>query len=134
MSVLPTIDEAFDEAVELTSKDSFAEPKTEEKAPTKELETKPEKEVEEEGEDKAETEEEAFAEKPDLSGKTPEELEEVYKSWQKSYTQKRQEEKKALKEMETRLKELEAQVPKYEEDPALMTPQELQEWTLAQAR
>jgi hypothetical protein len=134
MSDLPTIDEAFDEAVELTSKDSFAEPKTEEKAPTKELETKPEKEVEEEGEDKAETEEEAFAEKPDLSGKTPEELEEVYKSWQKSYTQKRQEEKKALKEMETRLKELEAQVPKYEEDPALMTPQELQEWTLAQAR
>jgi len=134
MSDLPSIDEAFDEAVALTSKESLAEePEVEEEAPTEESEIEPEKEVKEEAEDKAEPEaEETFADKPDLSKLTPEQMEDIYKNWQKTYTQKRQAEKQALKEMEARIQELATKVP--DKDPYQMTPQELQEWTLSQAR
>jgi hypothetical protein len=136
MPDLPSIDEAFDEAVALTSEDSLAEePEIKEEAPNEESETKPTEEVEEEAEDKAESEEEeSFADKPDLSKLTPEQMEETYKNWQKAYTQKRQAEKQALKEMEARLEELKTQIPQQEKHPSQMTPQELQEWTLAQAR
>jgi hypothetical protein len=107
MSDLPTIDQAFDEAVALTIKEESPEDDdSKEEAPEAESETKPEpeaEEVKEEEADKAEPEEEAFADKPDLSGKTPEELEEIYKNWQKSYTQTRQAEKAREKEMAEKL-------------------------------
>lgn len=140
MNDLPSIDEAFEEAVELTSKDSLAEePEVKEEAPTEESETKPKKEVKEEAEDKAETEtEETFADKPDLEKMTPQELEETYKNWQKAYTQKRQAEKARDKEREEAIasmqKELEQLKSQGTKDPSQMTPQEFQEWNLAQAR
>lgn len=61
-------------------------------------------------------EEESFAPKGELKGRTAEELEEVYQSWNKAYTQKRQSETAELKELreakeqlEQRLKGLEGQ-------------------------
>jgi len=135
MNDLPTIDEAFDEAVALTSKESPEGDDYKEEAPEKESETKPEpkaEEVKEEEAEKAEPEEESFADKPDLEGKTPEELEEVYKNWQKSYTQTRQAEKAREKEMaeklakyEQTLNQFKAQVP--EKPIGQMSPQELQQ-------
>ena len=44
-----------------------------------------------------------------MSGKTPEELEEIYKNWQRAYTKKRQAEKAELEEYRKRLEELEKQ-------------------------
>lgn len=58
-------------------------------------------------EPKEEPQEETFAEKPDLAGKTPEELEEIYQNWQKAYTAKRQKETKELKEYQAKIAELE---------------------------
>lgn len=58
--------------------------------------------------------EETFADKGDLTGKTPEQLEEIYKNWQRSYTEKRQKETQRLKDLEAKLSELEkrpAQAP-----------------------
>lgn len=57
-----------------------------------------------------ETETEAikpFAEKPELKGRTPEELDAIYDDWQKKYTQTRQQEKAELKELRTRLAAIE---------------------------
>lgn len=51
--------------------------------------------------------EETFAEKGELAGKTPEQLEEIYKNWQRSYTEKRQKETQKLKELEAKLAQLE---------------------------
>lgn len=59
-------------------------------------------------EPKEETQEETFAEKPELKGKTPEQLEEIYQNWQKAYTAKRQKESQELKEYQRKLAELEA--------------------------
>lgn len=136
MNDLPSIDEAFNEAVALTSEESFAEdPEVEEETPTEESETKPTEEVKEDKAEKVEPEtEENFADKPDLSGRTPEELEEVYKGWQKAYTQKRQAEKEEMQKLQTRLSELESKAPKFEKPVSQMTPQEFQDFTLAQAR
>lgn len=58
-------------------------------------------------EPKEEPQTETFAEKPELSGKTPEQLEEIYQNWQKAYTAKRQKETKELKEYQAKLAELE---------------------------
>lgn len=138
MSDLPTIDEAFDEAVELTSKESLAEePEVKEEAPTEESEIEPEKEVKEEAEDKVELEaEETFADKPDLSKFTPEQMEDIYKNWQKSYTQKRQAERARDKEREETIANMQKELEQFksQKDPSQMTPQEFQEWTLSQAR
>lgn len=103
MSDLPTIDQAFQEAVELTSKESPENADPEVETP----EAEPEAPAEETVEEKVEAEEEVFAEKPDLSDKTPAELDEIYKNWQRSYTQTRQAEKAREKEMADKLKEYE---------------------------
>lgn len=54
--------------------------------------------------------EEVFAEKGELAGKTPEELEKIHKNWQQAYTAKRQKETQELKEYKQRLAELEQRV------------------------
>lgn len=107
MQDLPSIDQAFEEAVALTIEESPEDGDFKEEAPEAEPETKPEAEVKEEVPEKAEPEEETFAEKPSLEGKTPEELDEIYKNWQKSYTQTRQAEKAREKEMAEKLAEYE---------------------------
>lgn len=53
------------------------------------------------------TQEEVFAEKTELTGKTPEQLEEIYQNWQKAYTAKRQKETQELKNYQAKLEELE---------------------------
>jgi hypothetical protein len=53
------------------------------------------------------TQEEVFAEKSDLAGKTPEQLEQTYNEWQKAYTAKRQKETQELKEYQAKIAELE---------------------------
>ncbi len=60
-------------------------------------------------EPKEETQEEVFAEKGELAGKTPEQLEETYKNWQRAYTEKRQKETQQLKELQVKLEQLEKQ-------------------------
>lgn len=52
------------------------------------------------------TQEEVFAEKSELQGRTPEQLEEIYKNWQRSYTEKRHKETQAIKEMQAELARL----------------------------
>lgn len=59
-------------------------------------------------EPKEQIQEETFAEKTELKGRTPEQLEEIYQNWQKAYTAKRQKEVLELKEYKTKLAELEA--------------------------
>lgn len=138
MSDLPSIEQAFDEAVTLTSENPLAEEaEAETQAPEAEPETKPEeKEVEGKADDKVETEaEDNFADKPSLEGKTPEELDAIYKDWQRSYTQKRQAEKEELRKLQERLNEYEAKMPKLEDIPInRMSPQQFKEYTLAQAK
>lgn len=51
---------------------------------------------------------EAFAEKGDLAGKTPKQLEEIYQNWQKAYTTKRQTETQEIKELQAKIAELES--------------------------
>lgn len=58
-------------------------------------------------EPKEEPQAEVFAEKGDLAGKTPEQLEQTYAEWQKAYTAKRQKETQELKEYQAKLAELE---------------------------
>jgi hypothetical protein len=60
---------------------------------------------------------ESFAEKGDLKGKTAEQLEEIYQTWNKAYTQKRQSETEEIKairlekdQLAQRLQDLEAKV------------------------
>lgn len=55
-----------------------------------------------------ETKEEVFAEKGDLKGKTPEELEETYANWQKAYAAKRQKETAELRELKAKIAEIES--------------------------
>jgi hypothetical protein len=118
MIVTPDADlDAIAEEVssELTSKESPAEETTE---------TEPESQETTKGEEEVET----FADKPDLTGKTPEELEKLYQDWQKAYTQKRQAEKEELRRYKEDLEKAKAQIPKQDEKPiSEMTPQELQE-------
>lgn len=59
------------------------------------------------GEPTEKIQEETFAEKTELTGKTPEQLEEIYQNWQKAYTAKRQKETQELKEYQRKLAELE---------------------------
>ena len=56
------------------------------------------------------TQEEVFAEKTELKGRTPEQMEEIYQNWQKAYTAKRQKETQELKEYQAKLAELEKKV------------------------
>lgn len=51
---------------------------------------------------------ETFADKGELKGRSPEELEETYNNWQKAYTAKRQKETQELKEYKQKLAEYEA--------------------------
>jgi len=117
MTDTPTLDEAFDQASsELTSKEESPK-ETEEKPeesqePEKESES-PKEEPEPKAEESEEDKEEAFADKGELVGKTPEEMEEIYKNWQSSYTKKRQAERKELEDMRARLESLE-KAPKEE--------------------
>lgn len=53
------------------------------------------------------TQEDVFAEKAELAGRTPEQLEEIYQNWQKAYTAKRQKETQEIKEYQAKLAELE---------------------------
>lgn len=71
--------------------------------PQETSEAKPDAQVEQTEEPQQET----FAEKPELIGRTPEQLEEIYQNWQKAYTAKRQKETQELKEYQTKLAELE---------------------------
>lgn len=88
--------------------------KTEEQTP-KDTESAPADEENKETQKVESVEEvEPFAEKGDLVGKTPEELEEIYAKWNKSYTQKRQQEtaqmKQAREDYEARIAALEAKL------------------------
>lgn len=67
------------------------------------VETKTEPEV---GADQSENVE-SFAEKSELKGRTPEELEEIYQNWNRSYTQKRQKEREELRALQSKLEEYE---------------------------
>lgn len=71
--------------------------KTEEKPPEVQA-TNPEDEVK------------PFADKVDSKGKTPEELDEIYNNWNKSYTQKRQKEMAELKSYKEKLQEMETKL------------------------
>lgn len=51
-----------------------------------------------------------FAEKPELNGKSPEELEQIYKDWNSNYTKTRQREREELREYQNRLAQLEQYV------------------------
>jgi hypothetical protein len=51
---------------------------------------------------------ETFAEKGELQGRTPEELEEIHKNWQRAYTEKRQRETQELKQYREELERLKA--------------------------
>jgi hypothetical protein len=117
----PELDAIIEEA-SLTSEESPAEEPTEDK-PEGQEET-PTKE--------GETEEEKFADKPDLTGKTPEELEEIYQSWNKAYTQKRQAEKEELRKQREEFARAKEELERYktqtpQKSLAEMNPQELAE-------
>ncbi len=79
--------------------------------------------------EKIQEEVETFATKGELKGKTPEELEEVHKNWQRSYTEKRQRETQELKALKAELESLKA--PK-EQAQELSVPQIRQEMGQAQ--
>jgi DNA repair ATPase RecN len=112
MNDTPELDEALDQASETLTSEEEQEVEPQE---TPQEETKPEEQLEEE---------ETFAQKPELEGKSPEELEEIYHSWNKAYTQKRQAEKQELARMAERLQELEQQIPQEPEIPLnQMTPE-----------
>ncbi len=55
-----------------------------------------------------------FAEKPDLKGKTPEELDQIYKEWNLKYTQTRQKETAELKEYRTKVSQYEERLKQLE--------------------
>lgn len=70
-----------------------------------------EQEVEETNPEVQEDEEQKpFAQKPELQGKTPEELEQIYKDWNSNYTKTRQREREELREYQNRVAELEQYV------------------------
>jgi len=137
--VNPDLDAIADEVAEtLTSKQSEAEETeaTETEAPeekTEEVEKTSEEEPKEETEESEA--EETFAEKQDLNGKSPEELEQIYRDWNKAYTQKRQQEREEMKRVREELAQLKTKVPQEQEKPLnQMTPQELQEHFARQAQ
>jgi hypothetical protein len=51
-----------------------------------------------------------FADKGELKGKTPEELDEIYKDWTKKYTQTRQREREELRTVQQKVQELQTQL------------------------
>lgn len=117
----PELDAVIEE-VSLTSEESPAEEPTEDKPEGQEEKTPETKE--------GEVEEEKFADKPDLTGKTPEELEEIYQNWNKAYTQKRQAEKEELKRQQDEVLRAKQELEKYQrqvpqKNIAEMNPQEL---------
>lgn len=73
------------------------------------------------------TQEEVFAEKSELTGKTPEQLEEIYKNWQRSYTEKRQKETQRIKEMEAELARLKQVQPQAQQPTVEQRAQEAQQ-------
>lgn len=85
--------------------------------PSQQAEVKPEPLVEPE-EVKQEAKEEVFADKGELKGKTPEELEATYDTWQKAYAAKRQKETAELREMRDRLAEMESRLSQAPKEPA----------------
>jgi len=106
MTGTPTLDEAFDQATSTLTSESEPKVETPEepnkiKEPTKDSTDSKDQPIKE---SKKEVEE-AFAEKGDLTGKTPEQLEEIYKNWQRSYTLKRQAERKELEELRAKATE-----------------------------
>jgi len=125
MTDTPELDEALDQASdELTIKDGELQEETQETDGSQEETTQ---ENQEDNPDEAD--EETFADKPELAGKSPEELEEIYQNWQKAYTQKRQAEKEEMKALREKVAQLELKVPQEPEKPIdQMTPQELQEY------
>ena len=98
MSDTPSVREVIEESVET--------PEVEPEATKPEVEPKVEPEVE----PKEEITEESFAEKGELEGKTPEELEEIYKAWNRAYTAKRQKETQELKDYQTKIADLEKKI------------------------
>lgn len=102
----PTLDEAFEQATSTLTSQSEApqEQPSENKEPVKDSET-PEGQPEAKADDPKVETEESFAEKGDLTGKTPEQLEETYKNWQRAYTAKRQAERKELEELRAKVSE-----------------------------
>lgn len=99
------IAESFDKIEDSTNINNSSE---ESEQPVKKTETP------EVNNDQSESEE-SFAEKAELKGRTPEELEEIYQNWNRSYTQKRQKEREELKA-------LQAKVAEYEKMSANRTP------------
>ena len=121
----PELDAIIEEA-SLTSEESPAEEPTETKPESQSKEPEaPESETKE-----GEVEEEKFADKPDLTGKTPEELEEIYQNWNKAYTQKRQAEKEELRKQQEEVARAKQELEKYQKQAPQknivdMSPQEL---------
>lgn len=58
---------------------------------------------------------ETFAEKGELQGRTPEELEEIYKNWQRAYTEKRQKETQELRALREQLEQRKVEKPTSDE-------------------
>lgn len=122
MTDTPTLDEALQEASSTltTSED--------------ESEEQPQEVQEETQEPKEESQEEVFADKPELEGKSPQELEEIYTNWQRAYTQKRQTEKEELAKIKEEMGQLKAQVPEEPQIPIdQMSPQQLSEYFAGRA-
>ena len=125
MNDTPTLDEALEEASS-TLTTSEDEPEESEEQP---------QEVEEEVESEEQTEEESFADKPELEGKSPEELEEIYTNWQRAYTQKRQAEKEELAKIREEMEQLKAQVPQEPQIPIeQMSPEQLKDFFAQRAQ
>lgn len=99
--------QSFREVVEAEVEETPTEQPKEE--PKVELKDEPKEEPREAKEEQS-PDTETFAEKGDLSKKTPEELEEIYKNWNKAYTTKRQKETQELKEYRAKLVKLEEQL------------------------
>jgi hypothetical protein len=102
-----TLDEAFDSASSTLTSESGSQGATQEK-PNENKEPVIDSAKTEDNpveEPKVEVEE-TFAEKGDLTGKTPEQLEEIHKNWQRAYTAKRQAERKELEELRAKVSEI----------------------------
>lgn len=125
MTDTPTLDEALEQASStLTTSEEESEEQPQEV----------QEEAEEAQDPQEESEEESFADKPELEGKSPEELEEIYTNWQRAYTQKRQAEKKELAKIREEMERLKAQVPQEPQIPIdQMSPQQLSEYFAGRA-
>lgn len=105
MSDAPTIKQSIGEAMTDTASDTQSTEVIAEESPQVEPDQKAEKKQPEVPEIERE---ETFAEKGDLQGKTPEELEEIYKNWQRAYTEKRQKETQELKHLREQVEQSKA--------------------------